>query len=112
VWRVERRHEVAGLVVSDVLRGGEAWVVDESLERTAAEGVAFAARLCRPDVFSMTGGIVVPVDRDIVEEVLVDVLPRRRGPLEKVAEDPRFAMAVYRVTLAHGTVNPIDDGWD
>lgn len=30
----------------------------------------------------------------------------------KAAEDPRFAMAVYRVTLAHGTVDPIEDGWD
>ena len=48
MWRVERRHEVAGLVVSDLLRWDEDGLVDESLEWTAVEGVAIAAQLCRP----------------------------------------------------------------
>ena len=59
MWHVERRHEVVGLVVSDLLRWDEDGLVDESLEWTAVEGVAIAARLCRPDIFSMTSGIEV-----------------------------------------------------
>ena len=36
VWRVERRHAVAGLVVQDLLRQGEIWLVDEALEHHRA----------------------------------------------------------------------------
>ena len=51
VWRVERRHEVVGLIVQNLLRQGEAWLVDEALERSAPEGMAAAMRLCTPDAF-------------------------------------------------------------
>ena len=107
VWRVERWHEVAGLIVSDVLRGGEVWLVDEGLEATAVDGVAFAARLCRPDVFSMTGGIVVPVNRAVVEDVFAGTLTWRRDSLDKAADHPRFALALYRVALARGMMDAI-----
>ena len=63
VWRVERRHEVAGLIVQDLLRQDEAWLVDEALEQSAPEGMAMALRLCMPNAFAMTSGIIVPVDR-------------------------------------------------
>ena len=33
VWRVERRHETAGLILRDVLRGEETWLVDETMEK-------------------------------------------------------------------------------
>jgi hypothetical protein len=46
VWRVERRREPAGLVVQDLLRRDEVWLVDEALERSAPEGMAAAMRLC------------------------------------------------------------------
>jgi hypothetical protein len=62
VWRVERRHEPAGLMVQDLLRQDEAWLVDEALEQSAPEGVAMAMRLCTPDAFAMTSGIIIPVD--------------------------------------------------
>ncbi len=58
VWRVERRHEVVGLVVQDLLRQGEAWLVDEAMERSAPEGMAAAMRLCTPDAFVMTSGTI------------------------------------------------------
>ena len=60
IWRVERRHETAGLVVADVLREAEEWLVDEKLEASAPENMAFAGRICEPDDFAMTCGVVVP----------------------------------------------------
>ena len=69
VWRVERRHEVAGLIVQDLLRQGEAWLVDEALEQSAPEGMTMAIRLGTPDLFAMTSGIIVPVDRIGFEEM-------------------------------------------
>ena len=87
VWRVERRHEAAGLMVQDLLRRDEAWLVDEALEQSAPEGVAVAMRLCTPDAFAMTSGIIVPVDREMMQEVLDQVLPRPRvrGEPDQVA---------------------------
>ena len=40
IWRVERRHETAGLVIADVLREAEEWLVDEKLEASAPENMA------------------------------------------------------------------------
>ena len=38
LWRVERRHETAGLILRDLLRGGEIWLVDEAMETNARLG--------------------------------------------------------------------------
>lgn len=107
IWRVERRHEVAGLVVQDLLRQSEAWLVDEGLERSAAAGMALAMRLCEPETFAMTAGVIVPVDRQMMEEVLDEVLPRVRGEPQQLAEDPRFATAIYRIALAEGVMEQV-----
>jgi hypothetical protein len=102
VWRVERRREPAGLVVQDLLRQEEVWLVDEALERSAPEGMVAAMRLSTPDAFTMTCGVIVPVDRGLIEEVLAEVLPRVRGSPDRVADDRRFATALYRVAVARG----------
>ena len=102
LWRVERRHEVVGLVVRDLLRQDEVWLVDEALERSAPEGMVAAMRLCTPDAFAMTCGVIVPVDRGLIEEVLAEVLPRVRGSPDRVANDRRFATAVDRPAVARG----------
>ncbi len=107
VWRVERRHEVAGLIVQDLLRQGEAWLVDEALERSAPEGMTMTMRLGTAVEFAMTCGIIVPVDRDVMEEVLDEVLPRVRGAPDQVANDRRFAMAIYRIAMARGLMERI-----
>jgi hypothetical protein len=109
VWRIERRHETVGFTVSDVIRQAEAWLVDESLERTAPEGAAIAARLCRPEAFAMTSGVVVPVDREMLEEALDEALPRVHGTPEQVADDRRFAAAFYRAALERGLLAGGDD---
>ena len=107
LWRVERRHEVVGLVVRDLLRQDEVWLVDEALERSAPEGMVAAMRLCTPDAFAMTCGVIVPVDRALIEEVLAEVLPRVRGSPDRVANDRRFATAIYRTAVARGLMERI-----
>lgn len=54
LWRVERLHEITGLVISNLLSQTEAWLVDEGLWVRLADGSVSAARLCQPDRFSMT----------------------------------------------------------
>src|SRR4051794_20720278 len=34
IWQVQRRHDAAGLIVLDMLRQQEEWLVDENLEAT------------------------------------------------------------------------------
>jgi hypothetical protein len=104
---VERRHDVAGLIVQDLLRQDEVWLVDEALEETAPEGLTLATRLGKPDAFAMTSGIIVPVDREVMEEVLDEVLPRVRGTPDQVANDRRFVTAIYRVAVARGLMEGI-----
>jgi hypothetical protein len=98
---------VAGLIVQDLLRQGEVWLVDEALEASAPEGMSLAMRLCTPDVFAMTSGIIVPVDWEVMTEVLDEVLPRVRGTPDQVANDRRLATAIYRVAVGQGLMEQI-----
>ena len=95
------------MVVTDVVREAQDWLVDERLEASAPEGMAFAGRLCRPADFAMTCGVVVPVDRDLIEEVTLDTFAWRRGDPEHVAEDPRFATAIYRAAIESGLMDRV-----
>jgi len=109
VWRIDRRHETAGLIITDVLREAEVWLMDEQLEASASEGLSFAGRICEPDRFAMSCGVVVPVYREMMEEVALDMLAQQRGDPERVAQDPRFALAIYRAAIDHGILNNVAD---
>ena len=109
VWRINQRHETAGLIITDVLREAEVWLVDEQLEASASEGLSFAGRICEPDRFAMSCGVVVPVYREMMEEVALDMLAQRHGDPERVSQDPRFAIAIYRAAIDHGVLNNVAD---
>jgi hypothetical protein len=109
VWHINRRHETAGLIITDVLREAEVWLVDEQLEASAPEDLSFAGRICEPDHFAMSCGVVVPVYRELIEEVALDMLAWRRGDPERVAQDPRFAIAIYRAAIDSGILNNVTD---
>jgi hypothetical protein len=57
--------------------------------------------------FAMTSGIIIPVDREVMGEVLDQVVPRVRGELGQVANDRRFATAIYRTAVANGLMERI-----
>jgi len=107
IWRVDRRHETTGMIITDLLRQREEWLVDEKLEASAPDGMAVAGRICEPDSFAMTCGVIVPVNRNLVEEATLDTLAWRRGNPEHVAQDPRFAMAIYRAAIDTGVMENV-----
>jgi hypothetical protein len=103
IWQVRERHETVGLVLTDMLRKVEAWLVDESLEATVPNGTAFAGRLYGPGGFAMTSGVAVPVDRDLFDEVSADPLfGWRHTQPGRVADDPSFAAAIYSAAIDQG----------
>jgi hypothetical protein len=113
LWRVERRHPTTGLILRDLLRGEETWLVDEAMEKNALPGVEMAARLLQPESFAMTARIIVPLLPDLMTlpEVMEEVFTRapalrclRGGAL---AGDPRFAIGFYRAAVATGAMDRV-----
>lgn len=107
VLRPVRRHEIAGLVVTDVLRQTEVWLVDLGLEASWRDNKPFAARLYAPAEFSVTAGVIVPMDLLLLQE-LVDELPRFKAttPADLI-EDRRFAEKLYRIAFQDGTMDVV-----
>ena len=108
LWRIERRHEAAGVIVADVLRDSETWLVDEGLASSAEPGMTLASRVCWPTDFAMTCGVVIPVDVELIEEALVDGAAwLRHAHPSQLADDPRFATAIYRSAIDVGIMDNV-----
>ena len=102
-----RRHDVAGLIVEDLIRGGEFWLVDEGLESSLPDGVALATRLYTPEGFAMTAGALVPLDIELIEDAIEDTPQLLRKQPKELIDDRRFAEAIYRVALASGLMEQV-----
>ena len=113
VWRIERRHPTTGLIMRDLLRGEETWLVDEAMEKNAPLGVEMAARLLQPESFAMTARIIVPMLPDLMTlpELMQEVFTRapalRRLQEDALAGDPRFAIGFYRAAVATGAMDRV-----
>lgn len=105
---IERRHDTAGLVATDVFRRTAVWLVDIGLETSMPDGGLIATRLFAPERFAMTAGVNVLFDLDMIEDIYAE-LPRRLGKskLTALVDDWHFAEAVYRVALASGFMDRI-----
>ncbi|MBV9427811.1 MAG: hypothetical protein JO084_08815 [Bradyrhizobiaceae bacterium] len=105
---VERRHKMAGLIIGDALRQTDFWLMDEGLESSVENGTILATRVFTPDEFSVTCGVMMPIDLAIVKEVIAEVWPRLKNrTLEEVCNDRRFAEAIYRTAMAYGVMDEI-----
>jgi hypothetical protein len=104
---VRRRHQAAGLTVTDLFRKTDLWLVDEGLEKSLPDGTAFATRYFTPDGFSMTAGVGMPVDLPVLTDA-IESAPQllRKSPAE-VPDDRRFAEAIYRIAIADGAMEGI-----
>ena len=102
-----RRHDVAGLIVEDLFRGSEFWLVDEGLETSLPDGVALATRLYTAEGFAMTAGVLVPLDIELIEDAIADTPQLLRNRREELIDDRRFAEAIYRVALASGLMEQV-----
>jgi hypothetical protein len=107
IWRVERLHETAGLVLRDLLRQEETWLVDESMEKNPPLGGALAGRLFTPESFAMTTGVLVPVTQSLMKEVFDKTPALQHATANAIAQDPRFATAIYRAGLARGATGSV-----
>lgn len=107
IWRIERPHETAGLVITDLLREREEWLVDENLQPSAPNDALFAARLCEPESFAMTCGAVVPLNSKLIEEAMLNGVARKTDVPDQPAQDPRFATALYRAAIDSGVIDRV-----
>ena len=107
LWRVERRHEIMGLVLRDLLGGEDIWLADEALGKSARPGLEMAARLLKPEGFAMTARIVVPVTPDLMEEASARAPALRRVQGDALARDPHFAIGIYRTAVATGAMEAV-----
>jgi hypothetical protein len=103
---IEQRHDTVGLIATDILRNSKVWLLDVGLESSMDDGELIATRLLTPGPFSMTAGVNVPFEIEMLEPVCM-LLPQRIGnsKLSRIAEDRRFAEAVYKVGLADGVMD-------
>jgi hypothetical protein len=102
-----RRHPVAGLIVKDLFRGVEVWLVDEGLESSLPDGAALATRLFTPERFAMTAGVLVPLDLELIEDAIAGTPQLLRKGYEEVINDRRFAESIYRVALSSGLMEHV-----
>jgi hypothetical protein len=65
-----------------------------------------ATRLITPGPFSLTAGVSVPFEIEMLEP-LCGMLPQRMGSskLSRIADDRRLAEAVYKLGLADGVMD-------
>ena len=105
--RVERRHPEAGLIVSDLMREKEFWLVDEGLESTAPVGFKMATRVYSPESFHMTAGVSVPLGGGLLMSALARRPLLARMDLHEAAGDRRFAEAIYREAIQSGVMERV-----
>jgi hypothetical protein len=99
---VARRHPSAGLIVTDLVREIDLWLVDEGLEISFPKGRIFATRYFAPDGFAMTAGAAIPLESSLLGHAM-DLAPHLlRKSLEEAIEHRRFAEALYRAAIAEG----------
>jgi hypothetical protein len=99
---VKERHPAAGLLVTDVFRETDFWLVDEGLELSLSEEEPYVTRYYRPDDFAMTAGVGMPFDVSLLEAAGAMVSQLKSEPPAEMIGDRRFAEAIYRVALADG----------
>ncbi|UWU91660.1 hypothetical protein [Bradyrhizobium sp. CB1015] len=105
---IEQRHDAVGLIATDILRNSKVWLLDVGIESSMHDGELIATRLLTPEAFSMTAGVMVPFEIEMLKEVCMR-LPQRlaNGKLSRVADDRRFAEAVYNLALADGVMDRV-----
>ncbi|HET6159001.1 MAG TPA: hypothetical protein VFE34_11690 [Dongiaceae bacterium] len=107
ILAVQRQHPVAGLLVTDVFRQTDLWLLDEGLEQSLAEGAMFATRYYTPADFVMTAGIGIPIDLDFLEAAILTVPQLQHRTLVEALGDRRFAEAIYKAAIAEAVMEGV-----
>ena len=102
-----RRHAVAGLIVKDLFRGFEFWLVDEGLESSLPDEAVLATRLYTLEGFAMTAGVLVPLDIELIDYAIAHTPQLLRKGQEEAINDRRFAESIYRAAVASGIMERV-----
>ena len=105
--RVERRHSVAGLIVSELFREEEIWLMDEGFEETVPVGYVFASRLFKPDKFYMTTGVAIPLNNDVIVEIAEAFPNMCTNTITNRRKNFRLIEAVYKTGIKRGAMDTI-----
>lgn len=106
-FAVKRRHAAAGLILENLFQQREIWFMDEGFEMSAAEGITFASRVVKPGLFHMSTGAIVPVDREIMHEVVAGLPGGGSAALLEEGGDAPSAEALYGVAVAWGLMETV-----
>jgi hypothetical protein len=107
VLKVQGRHPVAGLIVTDQFRDIDLWLLDEGLEISARAGARLATRLFAADRFVMTAGVLIPFGEHMLTDVVDSAPQLLRKSCQEAVEDRRFAEVLYRIALAKGLMKGV-----
>jgi len=108
IWRVTGYHDEGGLIVLDVLRGGETWLMDEWLTISCEPEFQFVGRLFAPDNFVMSTGLMLPLTEEFAAEMVLRMTPLLYGMTKPaMAGDYRFAQLLYRAAVATNTIESV-----
>ena len=66
-----------------------------------------AARLLKLEGFAMTARIIGPVTPDLIEEAFDRAPALKRAQEDVLAQDPRFAIGIYRAAVATGAMDSV-----
>jgi hypothetical protein len=106
---MRRRHPAAGLILTDLFRDEDIWLVDEGLEMTLQdEGALHVTRYYTPGDFSMTAGVGMPVDIELLDDAIGSEAPQlTRKPKAEAINDPRLAEIIYRAAIREGIMENV-----
>jgi hypothetical protein len=107
IWRIERRHDLTGLILTDLRDGNEFWLIDENLRASAANGWVFAARILQPENFVMTNGVIVPVQPQTVERLMPHVQAPPPCDQRGATGESRLTTEVYREAIDNDLMDRI-----
>jgi hypothetical protein len=111
IVQVKERHDIAGIIVDDVFRQNELWLMDEGFEATVTNGVVLAGRLVRLDPYCTTAGATVPLDRDVFQDAFYSLAAARHQDFGAATlDDPRLPEAIYAAAIRNGAMNSIAFG--
>lgn len=111
IIQVKARHDIAGIVVDDVFRQNELWLMDEGFEQTAENGLVLAGRLVRLGPFCATAGATVPLDRNVLQDAFYSMATARNQDFGAATlDDPRLPEAIYAAAIRNGAMNSIAFG--
>jgi hypothetical protein len=106
IFRTIGRCEPAGVLLEDLMRGGEIALLDEGLEKSAEPGAVFAMRVAPIEEFVITCGAIVPINPATMEDCFnVLIRAASKAELAALADHRRFAASIYELAIELGLMS-------